>query len=262
MDTQELRDSFLTRGLFIPGEVHGVYLHSDRILALGVVPLGEPLPLPVPDQVRAEHLMQRREAGIINLGGLGTVTVDGEEYELGYTTVMYLGRGAVDVSFRSASVQAPAAFYVFTAISHQDLPTTLVTPARTNVVELGSEEKANRRTLHQCIYEGGTRSSQIAFGFTQVHPGNTWNTMPAHTHERRTECYLYFGMDPGDRVFHVMGQETETRHLVVADREFVTSPAWSLHFGCGTGAYTFVWATAGENTTYDDMDAVDTTTMR
>ena len=138
----------------------------------------------------------------------------------------------------------------------------LVTPDLMNVVELGSAEKANRRTLHQCIYEGGTRSAQIAFGFTRIHPGSTWNTMPAHTHDRRTECYLYFDLAPEDRVLHVMGEPAETRHLVVADRQLVVSPSWSLHFGSGTGAYTFVWATAGENITYDDMDAVDVVDMR
>jgi 4-deoxy-L-threo-5-hexosulose-uronate ketol-isomerase len=262
MGTDELRSSFLGEGLFRAGEVNGLYLHHDRILVLGVVPLAEPLALPVPDQVRAGHLLQRREAGVINVGGPGTVHADGRDHELGHTTCLYLGRGTRDVTFSSADPADPAAFYVFTATSHQDLPTTLVTPELMNVVELGSAESANRRTLHQCIYEGGTRSSQIAFGFTRVHPGSMWNTMPAHTHDRRTESYLYFDMDERDRVFHVMGEPTETRHLVVANRQLVVSPSWSLHFGFGTGPYTFVWATAGENTTYDDMDSVDVVDMR
>jgi 4-deoxy-L-threo-5-hexosulose-uronate ketol-isomerase len=262
MNTRQLRDAFLGEGLFRPGEVHGLYTHHDRILALGIVPLSEPLGLPVPDQVRAEHLLQRREAGVINVGGPGVVRAGGETYELGHSSTMYLGRGTSDVSFTSSDPAHPAAFYVFTATSHQDLPTTLIEPEMMNVVELGSQDGANRRTLNQCIYEGGTRSSQIAFGFTRIHSGSAWNTMPAHTHDRRTECYLYFDLAPDDRVFHVMGEPDETRHLVVSDRQLVVSPSWSLHFGSGTGPYTFVWATAGENTTYNDMDSVHVTDMK
>lgn len=256
MTTAELRAAFLGENLFQPGQVNGVHTHHDRILALGIVPLDDPLELPVPDQVRAEHLLQRREAGVINVGGPGVVRAGGTDYQLDHTGTMYLGRGTADISFSSADAGNPAAFYVFTATSHQDLPTTLITPDMVNVVELGSAESANRRTLNQCIYEGGTRSSQIAFGYTRIHVGSAWNTMPAHTHDRRTECYLYFDLDPEERVFHVMGEPNETRHLVVANRELVISPSWSVHFGAGTGAYTFVWATAGENTTYNDMDSV------
>lgn len=262
MRTDELRQYFLGEGLFRPGEVNGLYLHHDRIVALGVVPQADPLRLPVPDQLRAETFLQRREAGVINIGGPGSVVADGRTFELGHTTSMYLGRGTQEVTFSSADPADPAAFYVFSATSHQVLPTRLVTPADMNVVELGSQQRGNRRTLHQCIYEGGVASSQIAFGFTRVEPGSVWNTMPAHTHERRTECYLYFDMADDDRVFHVMGEPGETRHLVVADRQLVVSPGWSLHFGPGTGPYAFVWATAGENTTYDDMDGIDVTGMR
>lgn len=262
MSSGQLRDAFLGEDLFRPGEVHGLYSHHDRILALGIVPLETALELPVPDQIRATHLLQRREAGVINVGGPGAVRADGQTYELGHTATMYLGRGASDVSFTSVDPADPAAFYVFTATSHQDLPTTLIEPAMMNVVELGTQEGANRRTLHQCIYEGGTRSSQIAFGYTKVHSGSTWNTMPAHTHDRRTESYLYFDLAPEDRVFHIMGEPQETRHLIVSDRQLVVSPSWSLHFGSGTGPYTFVWATAGENTTYNDMDSVDVTDMQ
>ncbi|MBF4457649.1 MULTISPECIES: 5-dehydro-4-deoxy-D-glucuronate isomerase [unclassified Pseudoclavibacter] len=262
MKTDELRSSFLMEELFAAGEARSVYLHHDRILAFGVVPLDEPLELPTPDQVRAEFVLQRREAGVINVGGPGTVQVGGEEHELAHVGTMYLGRGEREVRFSSADPANPAAFYVFTATSHQDLPTTKITPDMTNVVELGDPENANRRTLNQCIYEGGTRSSQIAFGFTQVHSGSAWNTLPAHTHDRRTECYLYFDLAPEHRVFHVMGEPQETRHLVVSNRQLVVSPSWSVHFGAGTGPYTFVWATAGENTTYNDMDPVDTTLVR
>lgn len=262
MRTSELRSAFLVEDLFVPGEVRSVYTHHDRILALGVVPLEDSLTLPNPDQVRAEHLLQRREAGVINVGGPGTLHIGEERFELAHTGTMYLGRGTRDVSFTSEDPASPAAFYVFTATSHEDLPSTQIAPDAINVVELGSEEHANRRTLNQCIYEGGTRSSQIAFGFTRVHQGSAWNTLPAHTHDRRTECYLYFDLAPENRVFHVMGEPDETRHLIVENRQLVISPSWSLHFGAGTGDYTFVWATAGENTTYNDMDPVDVTAMR
>ncbi|MBN8883365.1 4-deoxy-L-threo-5-hexosulose-uronate ketol-isomerase [Salana multivorans] len=262
LDTDGLREAFLAEDLFVPGRVSAAYLLSDRIAVVGAVPLDEGLRLPTYDQLRSETFLQRREAGVLNLGGAGAVTVDGERYELATTGSLYVGRGAREVVFTSDDADDPAAFYLFSATAHLDLPTTLVTPEAMNVVEIGSEDDANRRTLHQCIYEGGTRSAQIAFGFTTVHRGSVWNTMPAHTHARRTECYLYFDLAPQDRVFHVMGEPSQTRHLVVADRTFVFSPPWSLHTGVGTGPYSFVWATAGENTTYDDMDAVPVTRMR
>lgn len=256
MNTAELRDSFLAADLFTPGGIGATYLHHDRIAALGVVPLHEPLELPVFDQLRAEYFLQRREAGVINVGGPGAVVADGERHELGFTAAIYLGRGTREVVFSSEDPEHPAAFYVFSAASHASLPTTPVRAEDVNVVELGTDEGANRRTLNQYIYDGGVRSSQIAFGYTRIHSGSAWNTMPPHTHDRRTECYLYFDLAPEDRVFHVMGQPQETRHLVVADRELVVSPSWSVHFGAGTGPYAFVWATAGENDTYDDMDHV------
>lgn len=262
LDTAGLRESFLATDLFQPGQVSAAYLLSDRIAVVGAVPLADALTLPTYDQLRSEHFFQRREAGVINIGGPGSVTVDGERYGFGHTGSLYVGRGSQEVVLASDDDADPAAFYLFSATAHRDLPTTLVTPDLVNVVEIGSADDANRRTLNQCIYEGGPASAQIAFGFTTVHRGSVWNTMPAHTHARRTECYLYFDLAAQDRVFHVMGEPEETRHLVVADRDFVFSPPWSLHTGVGTGRYSFVWATAGENTTYDDMDAVPVTAMR
>jgi 4-deoxy-L-threo-5-hexosulose-uronate ketol-isomerase len=261
MNTAELRDAFVA-DLFRPGEVHGVYLHHDRILALGIVPLSGALSLPVPDQVRAQTLLQRREAGVLNVGGPGRVVVDGEEFALAHTEALYIGRGAPQVEFVSEDAETPAAFYVFTAAAHADFPTTRIGREQMNVVEIGSPEASNHRTLHQCIIEGRTPSANIAFGFTTVHSGSTWNTMPPHTHDRRTECYLYFDLAADDRVFHIMGEPEETRHVVLADRQLVASPSWSVHFGAGTGPYSFVWATAGENAAYDDMDAVVTANIR
>lgn len=261
MNTTELRDAFVA-DLFRPGEINGVYLHHDRILALGIVPMSEALTLPVPDQVRAHTLLQRREAGVLNVGGPGRVVVDGEKFALAHTEAMYLGRGAARVEFSSDDAAAPAAFYVFTAASHADLPTTRIGREQMNVVEIGSPEASNHRTLYQCIIEGRTRSANIAFGFTTVHSGSAWNTMPPHTHDRRTECYLYFDLAEDDRVFHIMGEPHETRHVVLADRQLVASPSWSVHFGAGTGPYSFVWATAGENAVYDDSDAVVTANIQ
>lgn len=262
MDTARLRDAFVADTLFVPGEARGVYLHHDRILVFGVVPTAEPIPLPTPDQVRAQHVLQRREAGILNVGAPGVLTADGSEFAVAHGEAVYLGRGAKGVSFRSDDADNPAAFYVFTAVAHATFPHALITRENMNIVEIGSAEASNHRTLHQCIIEGRTLSANIAFGFTTVHTGSAWNTMPPHTHDRRTECYLYFDLAEPDRVFHVLGLPNETRHVVLADRELVASPSWSVHFGAGTGPYSFVWATAGENAAYDDMDHVEVTEIR
>lgn len=262
MNTAQLRRAFLAEGLFVPGEANGVYTHHDRVAAFGIVPEGEPIVMPLPDEVRATHLLQRREAGIINVGGSGAVTADGESYALGHTTALYLGRGTQNVMFTSDDPADPAAFYVFTAPAHATYPSTLITRDRMNVVELGDATSGNRRTLHQCVIEGRTASANIAFGFTTVHTGSVWNTMPPHTHDRRTECYLYFDLGPADRVFHVMGEPGESRHIVVADRELVVSPSWSVHFGAGTGPYSFVWGTSGENATYDDAEGIPVAGIR
>lgn len=254
MNTGELREHFLIPELFVPGEVHDAYLHDDRICVLGVTPTTGPLTLPAPKQIAADHFFQRREAGVINVGGPGHIHTDEDEFDVPHTGVVYIGKGTKDVTFTSDDPHNPAAFYVFSALSHVELPSQQVTETDMNVLELGDDKQANRRTLRQCIVEDGVASAQIAFGFTTVHQGNTWNTMPPHTHDRRTEVYMYFDMADEDRVFHFMGQPEETRHLIVANREVVVSPSWSVHFGAGTGPYTFVWATAGENASWGDMD--------
>ncbi|WP_243841981.1 5-dehydro-4-deoxy-D-glucuronate isomerase [Microbacterium hydrocarbonoxydans] len=262
MDTAALREAFVDDGLFAEGECRGVYLHHDRILAFGIVPLAEPLGFPHVDQVRAAHVLQRREAGVLNIGGPGAVTVDGQTLELANKEAAYLGRGGADVAFSSEDPDHPAVFYVFTAVAHTSLPHVKIGREQMNIVEIGAPERSNHRTLHQCIIEGRTASANIAFGFTTVHSGSTWNTMPPHTHDRRTECYLYFDLDEDDRVFHFLGLPEETRHVVLEDRALVASPSWSVHFGAGTGPYSFVWATAGENAAYDDMDHVTLSQIR
>ncbi len=232
--------------------------HHDRIVLAGARPVSGPLTLPTWPELRSEFFLERREAGIVNVGGPGTVTVDGTKFELTTGACLYAGRGARDVVFEGTD----AAFYVFSAAAHTDFPTTLVQPGEGNRLELGDQQTANRRTIDQYIHADGVQSCQIVLGVTTLHSGSTWNTMPAHTHDRRTECYLYFGLPEADRIVHLLGEPDETRHLLVADRQAVISPSWSIHSGVGTSAYSFVWAMAGENQAFADMDGVDVKDLR
>lgn len=264
-DTNELRERFLVEDLFAPGEVNVVYTHHDRIVLGGAVPAGEQLPLPTFDELRAEYFLANRELGIINIRGTGTVTADGETYTLPNGACLYIGRGTRDIVFADAPAgedTGGAQFYLFSAPAHTTYPTQLVLKGQGTVRELGDQLTSNRRTLHQYIHENGVRSCQILMGVTELHPGSMWNTMPAHTHDRRSECYLYVGVPEDARVIHLMGRPTETRHLVIADRQAVISPSWSVHSGVGTAAYSFVWAMAGENQSFDDMDAAPVTALR
>lgn len=264
-DTTELRERFLVENLFVPGEVNVVYTHHDRIVLGGAVPAGQQLPLAAFEELRAEYFLANREVGIINIGGTGTVTADGETYTLPKGACLYIGRGTRDITFADAPENegaGGAGFYLFSAPAHTTHPTQLVLKGQGTVRELGDQVTSNRRSLNQYIHENGIRSCQIVMGVTELHPGSMWNTMPAHTHDRRTECYLYFDL-PGDaRVIHLMGEPAETRHLVISDRQAVISPSWSVHSGVGTAAYSFIWAMAGENQSFDDMDAAPVTALR
>ncbi|MBT0773538.1 5-dehydro-4-deoxy-D-glucuronate isomerase [Kineosporia sp. J2-2] len=259
--TEELRRRFLVETVFVPGEVNVVYTHHDRIVLGGAVPAGKQLALPTFDELRAEYFLQNREIGIVNVGGTGTVTADGDTYTLPEGACLYVGKGTRDVVFADAEGGA-AQFYLFSAPAHTVYPTQLVLRGEGNVRELGDQLTSNRRTLNQYIHEKGIRSCQIVMGVTELHPGSMWNTMPAHTHDRRTECYLYFNVPADARVIHLAGEPSETRHLVIADRQAVISPSWSLHSGVGTAAYSFVWAMAGENQSFDDMDSAPVTGLR
>ncbi|NUT97145.1 MAG: 5-dehydro-4-deoxy-D-glucuronate isomerase [Saccharothrix sp.] len=262
MTSADLRRNYLVEHLFEPGAVHAVHSHHDRVVLLGAVPLDAELPLPGYPEIRADRFFDRREAGIVNVGGSGGVRVDGREYRLERTACLYIGRGAGEVVFTSDDPADPAAFYLFSATAHTTHPTTLVPPGGGTVRELGDPSTSNRRTLTQYIHENGVRSCQVVMGVTELHQGSMWNTMPAHTHERRTEAYLYFGLPEDARVVHLLGEPTETRHLLVADRQAVISPPWSLHSGVGTASYSFVWAMAGENQSFDDMDVHPVVTLR
>src|SRR3954454_3349109 len=264
-DTEELRKRFLVEDLFVPGEVNAVYTHHDRVVLGGAVPAGKQLPLPTFDELRAEYFLANREVGIINVGGTGTVAADGERYTLPKGACLYMGRGIREVVFADAPAgddTGGAQFYLFSAPAHTTHPTQLVLKGQGTALELGDQLTSNRRTLNQYIHQKGIRSCQIMMGVTELYPGSMWNTMPAHTHDRRTECYLYFDLPDDARVIHLMGVAVETRHLVIGDRQVVISPSWSIHCGVGTAAYSFVWAMAGENQSFEDMDPAPATALR
>ncbi|OUM43295.1 5-dehydro-4-deoxy-D-glucuronate isomerase [Arthrobacter agilis] len=261
LTSEDLRRRFLVEDLFADDEVRAVYSHGDRVVLAGATPANGTLPLPTFPELRAEQFFDRREAGIINVGGTGTVTVDGEAYVLAHGSCLYVGRGAKDVAFSSEGPDA-ARFYIFSAPAHTTFPTTLVEAGAGTVRELGDQSTSNRRTLNQYIHENGVRSCQVVMGVTTLHPGSMWNTMPAHTHDRRMEAYLYFDLPEEARVVHLMGEPTETRHLLVGNQQAVISPSWSIHSGVGSASYSFVWAMAGENQSFDDMDAVAITELR
>lgn len=262
MSTEDLREQFLVSELFVPGKVTVVYTHHDRVVLGGAVPAGQPLALTGYPEIRSEYFLEHREVGIINVGGTGTVTADGEVYTLAKGACLYLGRGIRDIVFNDVAPGEDAQFYLFSAPAHTSYPAVLVQPGEGTVRELGDQLTSNRRTLNQYIHENGVKSCQIVMGVTELHSGSMWNTMPAHTHDRRTECYLYFDVAEDARVIHLLGEPTETRHLVVADRQAVISPSWSLHSGVGTASYSFIWAMAGENQAFDDMDSAPVTALR
>ena len=257
MGTAELRARFLVEDLFVDGEVKFVYSHHDRIILAGAVPTDAPLPLPTPEALHTEHLFDNREAGIINIGADAEITVDGTAHLLPHKGLLYVGRGTKEVTFA-----APGRFYLYSAPAHKEYPTTLVGPDEGNVLELGDQETSNRRTLRQLLFNGDVKSCQVMMGVTTLAPGSMWNTMPAHTHDRRMEAYLYFDVADDARVIHLMGEPTETRHLVVGNEQAVISPSWSIHSGVGTRAYSFIWAMAGENQVFTDMDPAPVTGMR
>lgn len=249
----ELRDRYLVDGLFADGEVRAVYTHEDRMVLAGAVPAGdEALPLPAFDPLRAAHFLERRELGVVNVGAPGQVLVDDAPYELGTLDGAYVGLGR-RVAFRGAG----ARFYLVSAAAHADHGVAVFRRGEIEPVELGEQRGASVRSLYRYVWgPGGHPSCQLQLGVTVIAEGSVWNTMPPHRHDRRTEVYLYTGLSEGDRVLHVMGEPERTRHLWVADGEAVISPSWSVHAGAGTGSYAFVWAMAGENTDYGDLDPV------
>ena len=262
MDTAELRRTFLVQDLFAPGEVRLVPIDLDRVVLGGAVPTTTPLPLEAPAALAASHFTERRELGVLNIGGAGTVRVAGEEFALGYCDMVYIGRGSRDISFASRRPDEPARFYLVSYPAHAAHPTVRIGADEAESAELGSVERANRRRLARYIHAGGAPSAQLVMGVTAMETGSVWNTMPPHTHQRRTEVYLYFGL-PGDGIVcHFLGEPDETRSLIVRDGEVALSPGWSIHAGCGTASYRFCWAMGGENQEFADMQGVDVATLR
>lgn len=262
MDTEQLRSAFLVDSLFAPGGLELIYTDTDRAIIGSAVPSNSPVKLVADAELRAACFCERRELGILNIGGRGAVEVDGRRFELDKLDCLYVGRGSKEVTFFSASPSSPALFYLLSYPAHAAHPTTLATKADASAVELGTVADANRRTIHKYIHPGGIKSCQLVMGFTQLAEGSVWNTMPPHTHTRRSEIYLYFNLGPNRRVMHFMGTPKQTRHLILSDKNAVISPSWSLHCACGTGAYTFCWGMGGENQAFDDMDAAPLEQLR
>lgn len=262
MSTEELRESFLVDSLFGEDRVSLVFSDLDRAVVGSAVPATATLALEAPPALRAKTFCERRELGVLNIGGPGSVTVDGTEHALAKLDGLYVGRGCQAIGFVSDSAENPAKFYLLSFPAHASHPTRRIRRSEAEVVHLGSQEGANRRALHKLIHPGGARSCQLVMGYTVLEPGSVWNTMPPHTHERRMEVYLYFDLSPSARVFHFMGRPAATRHLVVAEGQAVLSPSWSIHSGVGTGAYSFCWGMGGENQAFDDMDPLTLDQLR
>ena len=254
--TEEMREKFLIAKPFVPGTIALTYSHVDRIIAGGITPTKTPLVLEAGKELGVDYFLERREMGVINIGGAGSITLDGKEYKVGSKEGMYIGKGSEEVIFSSDDAANPAKFYVNSAPAHRACPAVMIDFDKANKVELGATENLNVRTIYQFVHPAVCDSCQLVMGMTILASGSVWNTMPCHTHERRMEVYLYFDMAKDTRVFHMMGQPGETRHLVIANEQAAISPSWSIHSGVATSSYTFIWGMCGENITFDDMDFV------
>ena len=265
--TEETRKEFLIENLFLKDAVTAVYSHVDRMVTLGVMPVKEAVPIDkgmdVWHNFGTEYFLERRELGVFNVGtGSGKVTVDGQVYELGVKDCLYITKGAKEVIFSSDNADKPAKFYMVSAPAHTSYETRLIKIADANKKPLGALETSNKRVINQFIHPDVLKTCQLSMGMTVLEPGSVWNTMPAHTHERRMEVYFYFDIPEDNVVFHMMGEGNETRHIVMQNEQAVISPSWSIHAGAGTSNYTFIWAMGGENQVFDDMDTIPTTELR
>ncbi len=256
MNTAELREQFLIEDLMTKGEVRFTYSHYDRIIVGGAIPTNGALTLENYPILKAEFFLERREMGVINVGGEGSIIVDGKTYDLAKKDCLYISRGSKDISFSSKNAGSPAEFYILSAPAHKEYPTTLMKEANATPVVLGSAETSNHRTINKYIYADGIQSCQLVMGLTTLTTGSVWNTMPSHVHDRRMEAYFYFDLATDQTLFHFMGEPQETRHMTVHNNQAIISPPWSIHSGCGTSNYSFIWGMGGENQDYGDMDAV------
>jgi 4-deoxy-L-threo-5-hexosulose-uronate ketol-isomerase len=263
MTTDELRMTFLVENLFRNGRIGLLYTDVDRAIIGSAVPTDKKLEMKASKkEMASEYFTERREVGVINIGDNGEVTVDGRTYKMGNRDGLYIGRGGKKIEFASKDKKKPAKFYIQSYPAHTAYPTTLIKHAEANPVRLGDQETANKRTIYQYIHANGVKSCQLVMGFTQLEPGSIWNTMAAHTHQRRTEIYMYFDLGKKDLLFHFMGMPENTRHLVVRNGQAVLSPSWSMHAGAGTRSYAFIWGMGGENQEFTDMDGIDMGELR
>lgn len=254
--TEKLREQFLMEKVFVDDQIELTYSHVDRIIYGGAMPVSKALSLDAGKELAAKYFLERRELGAINIGGAGTITCDGEVYEIGPKEGIYIGRGTKEVVFRSLDPGNPAKFYLNSCPAHTSYPTVKVGLEKALARPLGEAASMNKRTIYQFIHPDVLESCQLSMGMTVLEEGSGWNTMPCHTHERRMEVYFYFDMAEDTRVFHLMGKPEETRHIVISNEQAVLSPSWSIHAGIGTRRYTFVWGMCGENQDFDDMDHV------
>ena len=264
--TEEIRGEFLIEDLYKKDEVVAVYSHVDRMVTLGCMPVEEVVSISKGIDVWAnfgtDYFLERREIGIFNIGGAGKIKADGEVFEMGYKDCLYITKGTKEVIFESNSPDTPAKFYMVSAPAHTSYQTTFIPIEKAAKKPLGSMETSNKRVINQFIHPDVLKTCQLSMGMTVLEPGSVWNTMPAHTHERRMEVYMYFEVPVNQVVFHMMGEGTETRHIVMQNEQAVISPSWSIHSGAGTSNYTFIWAMGGENQAFDDMDNIATTDLR
>lgn len=261
-DTEQLRKNYLMEKVFEADDILLVYSHQDRIISGGVMPVKKALKLETSDELRAAYFLERRELGIINIGGAGKVTLDGKVYNVKSKDGMYVGMGTKDIVFESVDSSNPAKFYISSCPAHKTYPTYYIDFEKANHRPCGDEKSLNKRVINQYIHPDVCQSCQLAMGMTELAEGSGWNTMPCHTHERRMEVYFYFDLKDDNVVFHMMGQPQETRHIVMKNEQLVISPSWSIHSGIGTSNYTFIWAMCGENQEFDDMDNIKKTDLK
>jgi 4-deoxy-L-threo-5-hexosulose-uronate ketol-isomerase len=254
LTTEGLRKEFLIQNLMEAGTINLVYTHFDRYIVGGAVPVKTPLKLATIDPLKSDYFLERREIGIINVGGAGSITVNGQKYNLDYKEALYIGKENKEITFSSDNADKPAKFYLNSTPAHKVFPTKKISRTDAEIVEMGAMETANARTIRKLIVNSLVETCQVQMGMTELKPGSVWNTMPAHVHDRRMEVYFYFEVPEGQAVCHFMGQPQETRHIWMANNEAVISPPWSIHSGSGTNNYTFIWGMAGENLDYGDMD--------
>lgn len=260
--TEQLRKEFLVETVFVPGEVTLTYTHNDRMIFGGVVPTDKQLSIELSTELGVSYFLERRELGVINIGGPGTIVIEGKEDKMKKLDAYYIGKETKDIFFQSDDPTNPAKFYVVSVPAHHKYPNVKISIDHITPMEAGDPATINKRKIHQYIHPNNCESCQLQMGYTVLAEGSAWNTMPTHTHERRMETYLYFDMEEDTRVFHFMGKPDETKHLVVANEQACISPSWSIHSGVGTKNYGFIWAMCGENITYDDMDHVPMDQLR